>query len=83
MLRHDVVAAVEAGRFAVYPVSHVDEGIELLTGITAGERDDQGRFAEDSINRLVEDRLVHFSTRLIQLGKEQAKDDAGNAGSQL
>jgi lon-related putative ATP-dependent protease len=83
MLRHDVVAAVEAGRFAVYPVSHVDEGIELLTGITAGERDDQGRFAEDSINGLVEDRLVHYSTRLIQLGKEQEKDDAGNAGSQL
>jgi hypothetical protein len=46
MLRHDVVAAVEAGTFAVYPVSHVDEGIELLTGMTAGGRDTQGRFAE-------------------------------------
>ncbi len=80
MLRHDVVAAVEAGNFAVYPVNHVDEGIELLTGVTAGERDTQGRFAEASINRLVEDRLVQFSTRLLQLGKEQDKGDAGAAG---
>jgi lon-related putative ATP-dependent protease len=80
MLRHDVVAAVEAGRFAVYPVSHVDAGIELLTGITAGARDTQGQFPEASINRLVEDRLVQFSTRLLQLGKEQGKDDAGTPG---
>lgn len=80
MLRHDVVAAVAAGKFAVYPVSHVDEGIELLTGVTAGERDTQGRFPEASINRLVEDRLVQFSTRLLQLGKEQDKGDVGAAG---
>jgi predicted ATP-dependent protease len=80
MLRHDVVKAVEAGRFAVYPVSHVDAGIELLTGITAGARDTQGQFPEASINRLVEDRLVQFSTRLLQLGKEQGKDDAGTPG---
>ena len=61
MLRHDVVAAVKAGRFAVYPVSHVDEGIELLTGITAGERDTQGLFPEASINRLVEDRITSYN----------------------
>jgi hypothetical protein len=82
MLRHDVVAAVEAGRFAVYPVSHVDEGIELLTGITAGTRDTQGLFPEASINRLVEDRLVQFSTRLLQLGKEQEKGNASNPENQ-
>ena len=82
MLRHDVVAAVEAGRFAVYPVSHVDEGIELLTGIPAGSRDSQGLFPEASINRLVEDRLVKFTTRLIELGKEQEQDEAGEPGQQ-
>jgi len=81
MLRHDVVAAVEAGRFAVYPVSHVDEGIELLTGIAAGDRDAQGRFAEASINRLVEDRLVQFSIRLLQLGREQKMGDVDTPGS--
>ncbi len=78
MLRHDVVAAVEAGTFAVYPVSHVDEGIELLTGMTAGCRDTQGRFSEVIINRLVEDSLVHLSTRLLQLGREQNNGHAGD-----
>jgi lon-related putative ATP-dependent protease len=80
MLRHDVVAAVEAGRFAVYPVSHIDEGIELLTGTAAGARDTQGRYPEASINRLVEDRLVQFTTRMIELGKEQEKDEDGAPG---
>jgi predicted ATP-dependent protease len=56
MLRHDVVAAVEAGKFSVYPVRTVDEGIELLTGVSAGVRDADGNFSADSINRRVEDR---------------------------
>ena len=38
MLRRDVVDAIAAGRFHVYPVSHIDEGIELLTGVQAGQR---------------------------------------------
>ena len=74
MLRHEVVAAVEAGQFAVYPVSNVDEGIELLTGVAAGERDDKGEFPEGSINRLVEDRLIHFSTRLRHLSRADKGD---------
>ena len=58
MLREDVVAAVRAGEFHVYAVSTVDEALELLTGLPAGERDAEGRFPEGSLNRLVEDRLV-------------------------
>ena len=83
MLRNDVVAAVEAGRFAVFPVTHVDEGIELLTGITAGARDTQGLFPEASINRLVEDRLVQFSNRLLQLGRELETGKVGIPEKQL
>jgi len=83
MLRNDVVAAAEAGRFAVFPVTHVDEGIELLTGITAGARDTQGLFPEASINRLVEDRLVQFSNRLLQLGRELETGKVGIPEKQL
>jgi lon-related putative ATP-dependent protease len=61
MLRSDVVEAVKAGRFSVYPVETIDQGIELLTGVPAGERGADGRFPEGSINRRVEDRLVEFS----------------------
>jgi len=68
MLRHDVVAAVAAGEFAIYPVSHVDEGIELLAGMAAGTRDAQGVFPAGSINRRVEDRLIYFSEQIRRFG---------------
>jgi lon-related putative ATP-dependent protease len=61
MLRHDVVAAVAEGRFHVYPVRRVEEGIELLTGLPAGERDDSGDFPEGSFNRRVEERLIELA----------------------
>ncbi len=80
MLRHDVVTAVENGKFAVYPVKTVDEGIELLTGISAGARDADGHFPANSINRRVEDRLIHFSMQLQRFARagkseEGARDD--------
>jgi lon-related putative ATP-dependent protease len=61
MLRSDVVAAAEAGRFSVYPVRTIDEGIELLTGLPAGERGEGGRFPEGSVNARVEARLLAFT----------------------
>jgi lon-related putative ATP-dependent protease len=61
MLRRDVVDACGDGRFHIYSVAHVDEGIELLTGRKAGVRGDDGQFPADSVNRLVEDRLAGFA----------------------
>jgi lon-related putative ATP-dependent protease len=61
MLRQDVVEACAAGRFAVYPITTIDEGIALLTGITAGAREHDGCYPVDSINRRVEDRLRAFA----------------------
>jgi lon-related putative ATP-dependent protease len=58
MLRRDVVEAAEAGRFRVYAVRTIDEGIELLTGVPAGQRDGAGKFPDGSVNRRVEDRLI-------------------------
>jgi lon-related putative ATP-dependent protease len=61
MLRTDVVEACAAGRFAVYPVSRVDEGIALLTGTPAGERGADGVFPPGSVNARVEERLRAFA----------------------
>jgi lon-related putative ATP-dependent protease len=61
MLREDVVEACREGRFHVYPVSSVCEGIELLTRLPAGERDAEGRFPEDSVYAKVEERLRVFA----------------------
>jgi len=82
MLRHDVVSAVEAGKFSVYPVSTIDEGIELLTGATAGARDAGGKFATDSINRRVEDRLIHFSMQLKRFARSGNGGDDSKGGDE-
>ena len=64
MLRADVREAVAQGRFAVYPIASIDEGIEILTGTPAGERAADGGFPEGSVNARVEARLIGFSERL-------------------
>jgi predicted ATP-dependent protease len=64
MLRHDVVEACRQGRFAIYPVSTIDQGIELLTGVPAGDRDDRGDYPPGSVNRKVLARLAAFHRRI-------------------
>jgi predicted ATP-dependent protease len=61
MLRADVVEACAAGRFAVWPVRSIDEGIGLLTGMQAGARGPDGAYPTGSLNRAVEDRLRQFA----------------------
>lgn len=63
MLKQDVVEAVEAGRFHVYAIQTIDEGMEILTGMPAGERGPSGAFAAGSINEKVEARLKDFSQK--------------------
>jgi len=62
MLRRDVIDACAAGQFAVYPIASIDEGVELLSGLAAGERDPKGNYPPDSINRRIEDRLRNFAS---------------------
>ncbi|MCG7878088.1 MAG: AAA family ATPase [Candidatus Thiodiazotropha taylori] len=64
MLRDDVVQAVKAGEFAVYPIDNIDQGIALLTGTPAGTRDENGVFPEDSVNGRVEASLIRFSEHM-------------------
>ena len=73
MLREDVVEAVREGKFAIYAVSHVDEGMEILTGVKAGERDESGQFPPGSINRLVEDKLKLFAERAKSFGRSKGE----------
>ncbi len=61
MLRADVVAAAEAGRFHVHAARTVDEAIELLTGVPAGELMPSGQYPEGTINRRVANRLAEFA----------------------
>ncbi len=61
MLRREVVEAVGEGRFHVYPVSTVDQGIEILTGVAAGEPDNEGRWPDESVNGRVAARLAAWA----------------------
>ena len=61
MLRQDVIEAVSAGRFHVYPINSVDEGIEILTGVEAGVMKEDGRFDEGTVNYLVAQELERLA----------------------
>ena len=79
MLRPDVVAAAEAGDFHVYPVETIDQGIELLTGVEAGTRDEQGAFPDDTINDRVETRLRTFADRRRQFALTDGEVESAEA----
>ena len=80
MLKEEVVQAVEAGEFHIYPVSTIDEGMEVLTGQKAGERLDNGQFEPDSINDRVQKRLATLAEKLRDFGRsgENGKKDRKN-----
>ena len=75
MLRHDVVDAVAAGQFNIYPIKTIDEGIEVLTGLPAGEANAKGIYPKGSINRLVYDRLAEIATKRRELDAEVSSDE--------
>lgn len=78
MLRPDVVEACKAGRFFVYPISTIDEGMALLCGLAAGTRDATGAFPPASINRRVEDRLRGFASIRKAFGSENQGGPPGS-----
>ena len=61
MLRADVVDAVKAGKFRIFAVSTIDEGIEVLTGVSAGARNGDGSYPEGSVNDRVQKKLQLFT----------------------
>jgi lon-related putative ATP-dependent protease len=78
MLRRDVIEAVTAGSFHIYPLENVDQAIEMLTGIAAGKANVQGLFSEGSVNRRVAERLHKLAEIRRAYGKE---DNAGKTAS--
>jgi lon-related putative ATP-dependent protease len=80
MLREDVVEAVKAGKFAIHAVETIDQGIEILTGIKAGTRGDDGSFEAGTVNRRVEEKLREFAERGRAFSKRQGSDDGLGGG---
>ncbi len=61
MLKPEVVEAAKAGLFNIHAVETIDQGIEILTGLPAGSRGDDGRYPTDSINGRVEQRVRSYA----------------------
>jgi len=64
MLKEEVVEAVREGKFHIYPVKNIDEGIEILTGVSAGVRQSDGTFEKETVNYRVDRRLREMAEKL-------------------
>jgi lon-related putative ATP-dependent protease len=69
MLKEEVVEAVKQGKFHIYSVKNIDEGIEVLTGINAGKRTEDGEFSPDTVNYRVNKRLKDMAEELSKFGE--------------
>jgi len=75
MLKKDLVTAVERGRFHVYPIRRIEDGIEILTGMKAGKRRKDGIYPKDTLFRLVDERLKAFAEKARDFGKNNKKNE--------
>ena len=82
MLRKDVVAAVKEGRFSVWAVRNIDEGVEILTGRNAGEHQPDGSYPAGTINFLVDQRLKELAEGIKEfVSGQEAKDRSAKSKS--
>jgi len=88
MLREEVVSEVRQGKFHIYAVENVDQGIEVLTGVPAGKRRKDGSYPAGSINHLVQKQLLEMAARMRQFAapaeekkKKQQRDKAAGTTS--
>ena len=63
MLRSDVVEAVRQEKFHIYAVATIDEGIEVLTGLPAGQLQEDGTYPDGSLNDRVQKKLQAYTDR--------------------
>jgi lon-related putative ATP-dependent protease len=81
MLHGDVREAVEAGQFHIYPVETIDEGLEILTGVPAGQLQEDGSYPDDSVHGLVMARLEEIASNLKRKDKDEGEDEDNPEGS--
>jgi predicted ATP-dependent protease len=75
MLNDEVTQAVRDGAFHIWAVKSIDEGLEVLTGMPAGEVDAEGNFPEGTVNHLVSGQLGRLADRLRRFGPSRAERD--------
>jgi predicted ATP-dependent protease len=79
MLSDEVVRAVEEGRFHVWALRTIDEGVELLTGVLAGERQEDGAYPPGTVHGRVQDRLRRYAERFNALAQPDGRQPANGS----
>jgi predicted ATP-dependent protease len=74
MVKQEVVDAVKAGRFHIYPIKTIEQGIEILTGMKAGKKRKNGTYPKGTLFRLVDDRLRAMAERARDFAKEKQNE---------
>jgi predicted ATP-dependent protease len=64
MLKEEIVEVVKEGKFHIYSVKTIDEGMEVLTGVKAGAKRNDGLFEDETVNSRVDKRLKEMAARL-------------------
>ncbi|HED30713.1 MAG TPA: ATP-dependent protease, partial [Prosthecochloris aestuarii] len=77
MLRDEVIDAIDKDQFHIYPVTHIDEGIELLTGVEAGKPDENGNWSPGSVNARIVKQLENMAEK-----QKEFRESAGNGNDQ-
>ena len=75
MLNREVLEAVENGKFNIWAVETIGQGIEVLSGVPVGEKDENGDFPEGSINHLVRSRLHEWTKKTASLNKDYGENE--------
>jgi len=78
MIKKEVVDAVKDGKFSIYPIDRVEEGLEIFTGMPAGLVKDDGTYPEGTINYLVSKRLEELSEAMKEKKNEEKKEKEEN-----
>ena len=81
MLKEEVVDSVRDGKFHIWSAAKtIDEGIEILTGVKAGDRRQDGTFEERSVNQRVDARLRELAATLARFGKDEGESKSAPEG---
>ncbi|SDY03393.1 lon-related putative ATP-dependent protease [Acetomicrobium thermoterrenum DSM 13490] len=75
MLDHEVIEAVEEGKFHIWAIDTVDEGLEILTGVPAGVPDESGKYPDETVHGKAKERLRFFMEEAAKLKKALQKTE--------
>jgi lon-related putative ATP-dependent protease len=80
MLRREVIEAVRAEKFRIYAVATIDEGIEVLTGVSAGEPDADGEYPEGTVNHAIRTRVRTLAKHAQAFARSPATGEGATGG---